>query len=99
MSNDLVLRETGLRQVTCIVRERQQRLYGHIAHLHPEDPAHQILPCRDPEGWTTPRGRPHASCLRQVESYLNIDRVYLVYQGITTDHCHDGAMTLKPDCP
>ena len=26
--------------------------------------------CRDPKGWTMPRGRPHASWLRQVESYL-----------------------------
>ena len=25
---------------------------------------------RDPRDWTTPRGRPHASRLRQVESYL-----------------------------
>ena len=39
MSNDLVLREAGLRQVTCIVRERQLRLYGHVAQLPAEDPA------------------------------------------------------------
>ena len=31
MSNDLVLRETELRQVTCIVRERQPRPYGCVA--------------------------------------------------------------------
>ena len=30
MSNDLVLRETGLRQVTCIVRERQLRFSGSV---------------------------------------------------------------------
>ena len=35
-----------------------------------EDPAHRILSCRDPSGWSMPRGRPHASWLRQVESYL-----------------------------
>ena len=54
MSNDLVLREAGLRQVTCIVRERQLRLYGHVARLPAENPAHRILffeirgagPCR-----------------------------------------------------
>ena len=28
------------------------------------------LSCRDPRGWTMPRGRPHTSWLRQVESYL-----------------------------
>ena len=31
MSNDLVLSVAGLKQVTCIVRERQLRLYGHVA--------------------------------------------------------------------
>ena len=36
---------------------------------HVKDPAHRILSWRDPTGWTKPRGRPHASWLRQVESY------------------------------
>ena len=70
MSNDLVLRETDLRQVTCIVRERQIRLDGHVARLAAEDPAHQILFYRDPRGWSMPRVRSHASWLRKVESYL-----------------------------
>ena len=43
MSNDLVLKEAGLRQVTCLVRERQLRLYGHVVRLPAEDPAHRIL--------------------------------------------------------
>ena len=55
MSNDLVLREAGLRQVTCIVRERQLSLYGHVARLPAEDLAHRILSFR---GWTMPRGAP-----------------------------------------
>ena len=59
-----------LRQVTCIVRERQLRLYGYVARLPAEDPAHRILSCRDPRGWSMRRGRPHASWLRQMESYL-----------------------------
>ena len=71
MSVDLVLiREAGMRQVTSIVRERQLRLYGHVARLPAEDPAHRILYCWDPGGWTMPSGQPHASWLRQVESYL-----------------------------
>ena len=69
MSNDLVLREAGQRQVTCIVRERQLRLYGHVARLSAVDPAHRILCCRDPRGCTMPKGLSRASCLRQVESY------------------------------
>ena len=60
----------GFMQVTCIVRERQLRLYGHVAGLPAEDPAHRILSCRDPRGWSMPRGRPHASWLRQVVSHL-----------------------------
>ena len=48
VSNDLLLRKAGLRQVTCIVRERQLRLYGHVARLPAEDPSHRILSCRDP---------------------------------------------------
>ena len=55
MSNDLVLRAAGLRQVTCIVRERQLRLYERVARLLAADPAHRILlveirgagPCRE----------------------------------------------------
>ena len=47
-----------------------QRLYGHVARLPAEDPCHRILSYRDPRGWSMLRGRPHASWLRQVESYL-----------------------------
>ena len=56
MSNDLVLRKAGLRQVTCIVRECQLRPYGNVARLPAEDPAHRILSRRDPRGWSMPRG-------------------------------------------
>ena len=70
ISNDRVLREAGLREVTCIVRERQLRLYGHVARLLVEDPAHRNLSCRDPSDWTMPTGRPQASWLRHVVSYL-----------------------------
>ena len=49
---------------------RQLRLYRHVARPSAEDPAHRVLSCRDPRGWTMPRGRPHASWLRQVEVHL-----------------------------
>ena len=64
------LRGAGLRQVTCVNRERQLRLYGHLARLPAEDPAHRILSYRDPRGWNMPIGRPQASWLRQMESHL-----------------------------
>ena len=59
-----------LNQIKWIVRERQLRLYGHVAQLPVEDLAHRILFCRDPRGWSMPKGRPKASWLHQVESYL-----------------------------
>ena len=43
---------------------------GPVARLPAEDPAHRILSCRDPRGWSMPKGRPHSSWLRKVESYL-----------------------------
>ena len=51
---------------------RQLRLYGHVARHPAEDPAHRILFCRDPRGWSMPRGRPHASWSRQVESVRQV---------------------------
>ena len=47
-----------LRQVACIVRERQQRLYGHVARLPAEAPAHRILSCQDSSGWSMLKGAP-----------------------------------------
>ena len=43
VSNERLLRETQMRFVTCIVRERQLRLYGHVARFLDADPSHQIL--------------------------------------------------------
>ena len=42
MSIDRVIREAGLSRVTCKVRERQLRLYGHVARRPAEDPAYRI---------------------------------------------------------
>ena len=53
-----------MRFVTCIVRERQLRLYGHVAHFPDADPANQILLAREPTD------RPRASWLQQVDRYL-----------------------------
>ena len=64
---------SNLRQVTCIVRERQLRLYGHVARLPAEDPAHRILSCRD--GQTEAEGVPWQggrgdALLRRTPPYL-----------------------------
>ena len=59
-----------MRFVTCIVRERQLRLYGHVACFPDADPTHQILSARESHEWRRPIGRPHASWLQQVDRHL-----------------------------
>ena len=56
VSNEQLLRETQMRFVTCIVRERQLWLYGHVAPYLDADPAHQILSPREPREWRSPMG-------------------------------------------
>ena len=52
--NEHLLRETHLTVVTSIIHEHQLLLYGHVAHFHDADPAHQILSAREPRGWKRP---------------------------------------------
>ena len=59
-----------MRFVTCVVRERQLQLYGHVARFPDADPAHQILSAREPCEWRRPTGRQHASWLQQVDQHL-----------------------------
>ena len=70
VSNERLLRETQMRFVTCIVREHQLQLYGHVAHFPDADPSHKILSAREPHEWRRPMGRPRASWLQQVDPYL-----------------------------
>ena len=61
VSNERLLRETQMRFVTCIVREHQLWLYGHVARFPDADPAYQILSAREPREWRRPMDRPRAS--------------------------------------
>ena len=70
VSKERLLRETQMIFVTCIVRERQLRLYGHVARFPDADPAHQILSAREPREWRRPTGRPRASWLQQIDQHL-----------------------------
>ena len=49
ISNDLELREAGLSQVICIVRERNYASMGKWRDF-PEDTAHLVVSCRAPRG-------------------------------------------------
>ena len=70
VANEQWLRETHIRFVTCIVREYQFWLYGHVAHFPDADPAHQILSAREPHEWRRPMGQPRASWLQKVDQHL-----------------------------
>ena len=59
-----------MRFVTCIVRECQLWLSGHLAHFPDADPAHQILSAREHREWRRTMGRPRASWLQQVDKHL-----------------------------
>ncbi|KAG2457926.1 ZEP2 factor, partial [Polypterus senegalus] len=69
-SNERLLMESRMRHITCIVRERQLRHYGHVARFPEGDPAHRILIVGDTSGWTRPRGHPHSTWLRQIEGHF-----------------------------
>ena len=70
VSNERLLRETQTRFVTCIVRERQLWLYGHLACFPDTDPDHQIFSVRESPEWRRLIGRPRASWLQQVDRHL-----------------------------
>ena len=70
VSNERFLKETQMRFITCIVRECQLRLYGHVARFPDVDPAHQILSARESPEWRRPMGRPRALWLQQVDQHL-----------------------------
>ena len=60
VSDKDLLRQTQMRFVTCIVRERQLRLYRHVARFSDADLAHQILSVREPRVYRSPSGQPRA---------------------------------------
>ena len=67
VSNQRLHRETGTGPVICTIRDRQLRLYGHLARFPQDDPAHQVVSVRDNPGWRRPVGRPRKSWLGQID--------------------------------
>ena len=62
MSNDRLLEETSMKNISELVFERRMSMFGHAARLSPNDPAHRILSCGNPPGWKRGRGRPPNQC-------------------------------------
>ncbi|XP_069976543.1 uncharacterized protein, partial [Penaeus vannamei] len=52
--NQRLHRETGTEPVTCTIRDRQLRLYGHLARFPQTDPDHQVVSVRDNPGRRRP---------------------------------------------
>ena len=67
VSNQRLHRETGVGPVTCTIRDRKLRLYGHLARLPAVDPAHLVVSTRDNREWRRPRGRPRKSWLGEIQ--------------------------------
>ena len=70
VSNERLLRDIQMRFVTCIVREHQLQLYGHVAHLPDADRAHKILSASEPHEWRRSMGRLRASWVQQGDQHL-----------------------------
>ena len=69
VSNDRLLEETSMKNISQLIFERQMSMFGHVARFPPNDPAHRILSCGNPLGWKRGRGRPPKTWLKQMEGY------------------------------
>ncbi len=65
VSNQRLLRETESRRIACTIRQRQFRLYGHVARISQVDPANRVVFARGNPRWKRPMGRPQTSWLRK----------------------------------
>ena len=54
VSNQRLFHETDLRPITNTVRQRQLRLYGHVARYPEADPACRVVSIRDNPTWRRP---------------------------------------------
>ena len=70
VSNQKVLELAGMSCVTCLIRLRQLRSFGHVMRFPPTDPANKILCAGEPKGWTRRDGRPRKRWLEQLEENL-----------------------------
>jgi len=73
VSNQKVLELAGMSCVTCLIRLRQLRSFGHVMRFPPTDPANRILSAGEPRGWRRPTGRKR--WLEQLEENLANVRV------------------------
>ena len=70
VSNQRLLEEASLDNISTIVLRRQLSMFGHVARLPAVDPAHRVLSCGNPPSWRRGRGRPQLTWLRQLDQVL-----------------------------
>ena len=86
VSNDRLLEETSMKNISQLIFERQMSMFGHVARFPPNDPAHRILSCGNPLGWKRGRGRPPKTWLKQMEGYCrgvgaNLEQAWALAKG------------------
>ena len=99
--NDEVTATTGLPSISEIIRRRRSALFGHVARLPQDVPAHKALHChvdlslgRPPnDQWKRRPGRPRERWIDQVRKDNGIPPADLWRRATT--HGHRGA-TLRP---
>ncbi len=69
VTNQRLLSETGSRPIVCTIRQRQLRLYGHVARFPEADPAYRAVFEIDNPRWRRPKGRPQNSQLGKVDEF------------------------------
>lgn len=74
VQNSTISARTGLSSLTDMIASRRLALFGHVARMHNDIPAHGALSCavarrterRPPPGWKRPPGRPRHTWLQQI---------------------------------
>ena len=75
IKNHDITRRTGLPHIGDLIQKRRQALFGHVARIYSQAPAHVALKlCRDiamgrrvPLGWRSPWGRPRSTWSDQLK--------------------------------
>ena len=68
--NDRLLHETEIdHQVTCMIRQRQLRLFGHVARFPESDQVSRVISKKVSRDWRRPRGRPPVSWLQRIDGH------------------------------
>ncbi len=69
MTNDQLLEETSMKNISQLIFERQMSMFGHVTRFPSNNSAHKIFSCGNPLGWKRGKRRPPKTWLKQMEGY------------------------------